>query len=457
MLSKEKLYKESVERVGTSLSGLSKLITNSFECETYSSKPVHEVKEQLSRLDGGTIPIEMKNDGVNMGNGWNADCHQDGTVNSYDSLRDYYDIEVSSAPLKATNFDELREELERMYGTLSKATTLKHSVMASSHVHTTVRYADTGSFNGYEAIVKLPHKQIIVNIGKFMLKFMPLLKWLSMTSSSGARGSKTMTTSHGSNRVNPYDKLENDSLFYWHDTYNDHNLLGVQFNHMRFGRDSYFRVFDQGDSSGVVHWENRMMDATASHTHMAMWIAINKAITLWAIDMAMKEVPFEVSGYDKTKSLTEMNNHRQGFIHVNKDFIEQQSKEMVGYLAKYLYVSHNIDAVKYIEKLVKIPIPAYLQSKGIDVHYNPFEIEKAFNERKAKKNDELRQKYLRALDAMVVPVADTLTDFHENCAAFLGVEFKQVKSLYQMMMRENVDLKWLGNRLVNMTDLLIRK
>jgi hypothetical protein len=57
-----------------------------------------------------------------------------------------------------------------------------------------------------------------------------------------------------------------------------------------------------------------------------------------------------------------------------------------------------------------------------------------------------------AIKAMLVPMADSLNEFHENVARKLGIERKQAVSLYQMFKRENVEIDFMGGRIVYMGD-----
>jgi hypothetical protein len=300
----------------------------------------------------------------------------------------------------------------------------------------------------YVNSLKFDNKEVMNRIARFMVKYMPVLKWWSMTSSTGARGSFKKSNGYGSNFVNPYDKLENDGLFEWFERYegalNDSShstLIGMD-------RKSYMRVHFRNDE--IIHWENRMADQTSSHTHMATLVALNKAITLWAIDMARKGYNLQLDSSDYDKSLSEMRNHRKGYTFVDRQFIEKQSAEVISYLSKYLAIADNLDSIKYLEKLTKCPVSEYINSKGLVEHFNPAECEKAFNERNRPSDESLRRAYFEVIDAMVVPMAKSLVDFHGNTATFLGVEKSQVVSLYQMLNRENVNLRWLGNRLVIM-------
>lgn len=450
-MEKVQLLEMAMEKVGMSLTGIDSLMTASFECETYIDKTPSEVKSALSRLNGGSIPQSQKFDGVNVGNGWNSDGHQDGTVNAYDTLRSWNDFEVSSGPLKATNFADLRNELQVMYDTLAQATKLKHSVMASSHIHVTMRYGKTNSSSWRDEwaySLKFDNKEVMNRIARFVLKYMPILKWWSMTSSSGARGSFVKNNSYGSTFRNPYDKLEEDKLFNWYDNYQGaiSDRSSSYLNSMERG--SYMRVHFRNDE--IIHWENRMADQTASHTHMATMVAMNKAITLWAIDMARKGYNLQLDANDVETSKQQMRAHRQGYKHVDRTFIEKQSAEVISYLSKYMAIGNNLDAIKYLEKLTKCPVSEYIESKGLVEHFNPAECEKAFNERNRPSDESLRKAYVEVIDAMVVPMAKSLADFHTNTADFLGVEKTQVVSLYQMLNRENVSLRWLGNRLVIM-------
>src|SRR5690606_12613714 len=102
---------------------------------------------------------------------------------------------------------------------------------------------------------------------------------------------------------NPYDKLEDDDLFQWYYEYEgEHSSASERYLRV-MDRTSYMRIHN-GGVSDIVHWENRMADQSASHTHMATLISLNKAITLWAIDMARKgyNLPISRSSVDESRN-----------------------------------------------------------------------------------------------------------------------------------------------------------
>jgi hypothetical protein len=59
---------------------------------------------------------------------------------------------------------------------------------------------------------------------------------------------------------------------------------------------------------------------------------------------------------------------------------------------------------------------------------------------------------MHSVKSMSVPFAEGLNEYLENLAIHLDVEVKKVKSLYQMFKRENVDIEFLGGRLVYLGD-----
>lgn len=438
-ITKERMLQETLEKVGKSLPSINNMMTSSFEMETYSRIEPDEVRLTLRHLNGGSN--RNKNIGNNVGNGWNDDSHADGTVNYNDDLQGWYDLEVSSCPLNNVDFEGIRTETENMLSTLKQATELRHSCMASCHIHTTIRYN-----TDYNSVIVLPNNEIFNRIARFMLKFMPIMKWLSMSNYSGARGSVYKSRSR---ERNPYDKLENDYLFDWWNNYYGEIHNDSSYYLKRMQRDSYFRIHN--DNYGL-HWENRMADQTASHTQLALNMTINRAITLWAIDMARKDYNLKLDSSQVREVKDEMRRIRQGYLSVRKDFIEQQWREMKGYLVKYFAMTNSMDVIKYGDKLVEKPVSAWLNGKGYREHFNPFEIEQVFNERNRPKDEKLRGDYLKAIDSMTVSVADSLNDFHINVANHLGISEKQAKSLYQMFNRENVDIRFMGGRLVYMGD-----
>jgi hypothetical protein len=274
---------------------------------------------------------------------------------------------------------------------------------------------------------------------------MPVMKWLVMTDKRGARGV----------RGSSYDLLNNDDLFYWWRAYgrtdDANNVITPQSNSYlsQMSRDSYLRIFSGID---YVHFENRMCDTTFNATHLAMWLSINKAITLLAIDFSRNGLKFNFTENDVELSYELMQQHRRGYDNVDRTKLEQLYKEFVSYLAKYLKVINSLEAVEVMDKLIKCPISQWLTENGHDTHWNTELIERVFNTRNRASDDTLREKFLVAIKSMSVPFADSLNEFHENMAMFLDVEEKKVKSLYQMFKRENVDIEFLGGRLIYMGD-----
>jgi hypothetical protein len=272
---------------------------------------------------------------------------------------------------------------------------------------------------------------------------MPVLKWLTMTDKEGGRGV----------RGSSYDLLNHDELFDWHERYGGE--FGLSDNSISFlynmSRDSYMRILGSS-SAGVVHWENRMCDTTFNATHFAMWLSINKAITLFAIDFARKDYLLPVSQDEKRNSRSLMVHHRRGYKHVDRIKIDELYKEMVSYLAKYLKVLGSLDAIEVMDKLIKCPISQWIDENGYDMHWNTEMIERVFNTRNRASDDTLRNAFIKSIQFLEVKHAESLNDFLENMASHLNVETKKVKSLYQMFKRENVDIEFLGGRLVYLGD-----
>lgn len=424
--------KVQTEKAGMTVKGLAQMVTASFEIETFSKNSPELVRSNLANMGGGVSPRNTSFVHTG-GNGFNDDSHRDGTVAYHDFFNNHHDCETSTSPLKSIGFNDTKEEVKKMYELYEVATGgMHHSKYASSHVHITLPYMTSN-----DIAVKVDTKKVYKNIGLFMVKFMPLMKWLTMTNYFGARG-----------KYNEYDRLDRDDLYYWFDNYRNQSETTCDSYLRGMGRQSYMRVHN----AHALHWENRMCDQTASETHMATWIGINKAITLWAIEFARNGYQFEVSNNERQRSQDAMQQFRYEYKRIDKSYIEGLWLEMQGYLAKYLKLSNNLDALTFADKLVKNPIPEYLESKNIGEHYSPFEVEKVFNIRNRQGDTVLRNKYLHAIRSMVVPVAESLADFHENLSEHLEIEKKQAVSLYQMFKRENIDLEWLGNRLVYMGD-----
>jgi hypothetical protein len=126
---------------------------------------------------------------------------------------------------------------------------------------------------------------------------------------------------------------------------------------------------------------------------------------------------------------------------------------MISYLAKYLKIIGSLDAIEVADKLIKQSIPEYLNANNIaEDFWNMDIIEKVFNTRNRASDDVLRDKFMHSVKSMSVPFAEGLNEYLENLAIHLDVEVKKVKSLYQMFKRENVDIEFLGGRLVYLGD-----
>jgi len=454
--TREEFLQHMMNKSALSLSSINLLLTQSFEMEGASKNSSSVVLTNLQRLGKGVASSKMVNDG----NGWNADCHWDGTVGSRDrhwlTSNGYHDVETSSSPLHATTYSHMREEIRKMLEIYEQATGgLAHSVYASNHVHNTIAYTMVESMTADEvvAVSTLPAYLVYRYIGLFFVKFYPVLKWLCMTTPEGARGADK----YGNN----YDCLDNDQIWEWFFRYRLHEGLdkhrrgddggSSDYFLRRMERSSSFRIYDR---QKACHWENRMCDNTASHTHLSAWLAINRAITLWAVDFGRNFYAFNVTHDEAQKSKQETRNHRRGWLHVDRPYIEQRWALMKSYLMKYLKIAGCLDAVKQLDKLIECPVPQYLASPKTPYkeHYNPFHVERAFRLRNRERDDELRTRYMNAIKAMTIPMADKLDDFHHNVAKFLGIEYREAKSLYQMLNREKVEIEFLGNRLVYMGD-----
>jgi hypothetical protein len=415
-----------------SVKGMNYLVSTSFEAELLCENHHDDVREKMVNIGGGY----SSHPAIKSNNGWNDDTHIDRTVHTYDdwSVRNggkYHDVETSTSPLNGSSFLDVKEETAELFNSYKKATgNVCHSVYASNHIHITLAYSRDSYYENVN-MIDVEVNKAYENIGRFMLKYMPTLKWLAMTTPNGARGSYN----------NHYDTLESDGLFSW---FYDENMSA---RNMDFGRGSYMRIHQNSS----LHWENRILDCNMSPTLLASWMGLNRAITLWAIDFAQKGYKLTVTDENYRISKHEMGNHRRGWERVNKEFIAKQWDEMKGYLAKYLKISDNMQVIDMFDKLIENPVPAFLDKNNMGVHYNPELVEKSFNTRNRGADEELRESYLKAIDAMCVPIGKNLDEFQNNMASFLGVDVSKVKSQYQVIKRSNiVDLEFLAGRLVLM-------
>lgn len=447
--TREEFLQHMMNKSALSLTSINLLLTQSFEMEGATKNTPEEVGRQLRGLGAGVASNKMVNDG----NGWNSDSHQDGTVHARDRWtreNGYFDCETSSSPLHGTTYAHQRAEIAKMLTIYGEATGgMVHSVYASNHVHNTVAYTMVSGMVGNNEVVAvstLPAHMVYRYLGLFFVKFYPVLKWLCMTTPEGARGADAYR--------NNYDCLDRDYLWNWFSRYqlydgmHQHNEQSDDF-FRRMDRSSALRLYNRQQA---CHWENRMCDNTASHTQLSAWLAINRAMTLWAVDFGRNGYDFPVSYEEYRKSHDETRNHRYGWEQVDRGYIEVQWEEMKSYLAKYLKIAGCMDAIKQLDKLIEYPVPQYLKDKGYKEHYDPFLVERVFRLRNRAKNEEMREKYLLAIQSMRVPKADKLDDFHDNIANYLGITKGEAKSLYAMFKRENIEIEFLGNRLVYMGD-----
>src|SRR5206468_1188531 len=226
------------------------------------------------------------------------------------------------------------------------------------------------------------------------------------------------------------DQFGSDGLFSWWNNYSDNTTGASSFSALTsLGRGSCFRAY----SRESVHFENRLADSTFNATHLAMWLSINKALTLFAIDFARNGFTFPLTDDDVQVSRDLMRKHQRGYRAVPKADIEKLYKEMISYLAKYLKVINSLDAIDVADKLIKCSIPEYLNDNNVaEDFWNMELIEKVFNSRNRASDDVLRDKFMHAVKSMSVPFADGLNEYLENLSTHLDVEVKKVKSLYQM-------------------------
>jgi hypothetical protein len=441
-LNREEFFQKAVEKSGSTLKGIASLITQSFEVESMTTKNAQTIKARLREVKGGSA----SNKQINDGNGWNDDCHHDGSLTSYsDDNGGCYGTETSASPIDLLSFPDIKLYLDNILATyLEVSGGVYHTRYGSTHVHNTVAYLNAD--NGFCKSIEVDHNLVYANIALFLVKFMPALKWLCMTDKAGGRRV----------RGTGYDLMNNDELFGWFEWYGLREDTSITSdssinNIMGMGRDSYMRVLGTR-SRGNIHWENRMCDTTFNSTHLAMWLSINKAITLFAIDFARKNYTLPLSRDEWRHSKSLMMRHTCGYKELDRQDIEKMYKEMVSYLAKYLKVTGSLDAIEVMDKLIKCPISQWVDENGYDYHWNTQLIERVFNTRNRASDDELRNKFIQAIQLLQVQHAESLNDFQENMAIHLNVEVKKIKSLYQMFKRENVDIEFLGGRLVYLGD-----
>jgi hypothetical protein len=305
-----------------------------------------------------------------------------------------------------------------------------HTHSSSTHVHNTLTY------NGSDNTVHVDLERVYPNIAMFLVKYMPVLKWLTMTCVGGSRGSVG----------NPYDKLCNDELYYWHEAYSSNYIGRNSKDYLcNMGRDSYMRV----QSSRNLHWENRMSDQTFSSSHLAMWLGINKAITLLALDFARNNLLFNCTKEDKNNSYELMKHYKNNFgFKQIKSQVRDLYKQFIGHIAKYLKVIGCMDVIELADKLIEKPVSDFVENFG--AHYEAKKIEGVFNKRNRAVNVDLRNSFMESLQAMTVQASDSLNEHLEDIASHLNVETSKVKSLYQMLKRENIDIDFIGGRLVLM-------
>lgn len=436
-MNKQEFAMEKLQKSGATNKGIASLITTSFEIEAMTGASVSVLTDNLNSMGKGFASSK----GVHDGNGWNSDVHHDVSLPSYDYVNDsdvrVYGTETSSSPLDTLGYKALKDEVSSMlddYKIASKQR-VNHTVMGSMHVHNTVAYMD--DFNSIELSVR----HVYDNVARFMLKFMPVLKWVTMTDRRGARGVRG--SRYG-------DQFSRDGLFSWWSNYSDNTTSDSAFYRVSgMGRDSAFRAY----SREAVHYENRLCDCTFNGTHITTWLSINKAITLFAIDFARNGFQFPLKDSEVETSRYMMEQHSRGYKHVNREWIEALYKEMVSYLAKYLKVINSLEVIEVCDKLIKCPISQYINENNIADGWSLMDtIEKVFNTRNRASDEMLRDRFLHSIKSMACPMADTLNDYLDNMATFLDVEVKKVKSLYQMFKKENVEIEWLGYRLVYLGD-----
>jgi hypothetical protein len=437
-MKKSDFLEMKVQKSGESLKGIASLITQSFEVEAMTKSDEDVLSRKLDSIGKGLA----RDKSINDGNGWNDDVHHDVSLTSYTHDNGgLYGTETSSSPIDICNWFELKNYLNQILDTYLQASGNKvhFTVRGSMHVHNTLSYTYDEDYNLLSA-VKLDINGVYHNVARFILKFMPVMKWLVMTDRKGARGVRG--SSYG-------DKFDNDRLFSWWSEYEGSIDTDSTYRLTHFDRNSCFRVMQ----ANCLHYENRLADCSFNATHIGMWLSINRAITLMGIDFSRNGYLFNINGDDVELSRDLMYQHSRGYKYVGKESIEMLYKQFVGYLAKYLKIIGSLETIEVMDKLIKCPISEYLNENNITEEYWNLEIiEKVFNTRNRASDTVLRDRFLEGIKAMLIPNADSLNDFLDNTASYLEVESKKVKSLYQMFKRENVDIEFLGGRLVYLGD-----
>ncbi|MNE82286.1 hypothetical protein D3C80_1790000 [compost metagenome] len=106
-----------------------------------------------------------------------------------------------------------------------------------------------------------------------------------------------------------------------------------------------------------------------------------------------------------------------------------------------------------MDSLIEKPIPAWLEENNIGEGYRLLKVEEMFAAPRNRAKDEaLHSAYMTAIKTFAVPMADSLDAFNSAVAAHLKIEKRKAVSLYQMLKRSNVDIEFLGGRLVYMGD-----
>lgn len=460
-----------------SIEGLNVLIRHSAEFELLTPKNGRLNEDDIL---GGQIGRALReiglgvatNEGINNGNGWNADTHPDGydfTTRSFNQVINnqiYYGTETSTSPLNAIDFNAMKEEMSGYLDIYKQAAGGKylHNQGGSVHIHNTIAYGDLDGDT--DSLVKLDTRKIYRIIATVFARFLPALKYLAMTNKSGPRAMALGNTS--------YDKLDDDNIFQWanlasrdgYDTNNDTYLY-------RMGRDSYLRIHRNPDpysdsygnsnqfsdrGKGILHWENRILDCTASPTLVASWMSLNRAITLFAFDFARYDYKLELTQNQVFNSKDCLSQFLNGASAINKVFVRSNYKEMMGYLYKYFKKSGCLGAVEVFDKIMEQSIPEYLTEKDLPARYELQLLESMFASRNRATNEELRGRYLRAIKSMLIPVQDNSKAFNIAIASALGIQESQAVNLYQMFKREfdkgisRVDLSFENGRIVDMGD-----
>lgn len=378
------------------------------------------------------------NKGLNDGNGFNNDMHSDGgCVIDYipGTRRSTYGMEISTSPYESFSFSALRKEAEERIRLLDdKASGIHHGNFSSTHVHNSVAYFSDGYGPNY-VIKGLPKGQMLQNIARFLLKYMPVMKWLSMTCPNGARAAQG----------NTYDKCDNDMLFNW---FYDEREVNYLFS---MNRGSYLRTYGALDEERF-HWENRMLDCCASPSVLAAWLMLNRAINMLAFDLAKQGHLLALTKDEVDKSREMMHLHMRGWKHVDVAYIKEKYVEMKSILCKYFKKAGSLDAFTVMDRLIEFPIPAWIEENGLTEGYRLIKVEDMFATRQSSKDEALHSAYLEAIRTFAVPMAENLDSFNSQIAAHLKIEKRKAVSLYQMFRRENVEIEFLGGRLVYMGD-----